>query len=387
MPYPPRAQGRARAALAALGAALLGVLACSACLANTPIVPLPPADPSSCVWDDAGRVVAIGDLHGDYEAFVAILRAKGLVDGGENPRWTGGTAHLVQIGDVMDRGKEARRIFVLLARLEKESAEAGGMVHFLPGNHEELNLAGLSLGYEDYVTIDQFRDFLPPASRDRHDRIVAGMNKEDREAYWKTLMSRQAEEGTGSEYCKTFQRTVGGWIIGHNVIIKINGVVFVHGGIGIADSRRSLESINAIYRRELLQASDGDIPGDRLFIFRENAPLWNRDFGNYGSSITEADVRQILSNLHARAIVVGHTPTSAASAKRFGGLVWSIDSGISATYGSQLTALEFFGAGEPVLKGVERHAPKEHPDVRRPLPGGLGDLFLRLRLASGASDA
>jgi len=70
------------------------------------------------------RVVAVGDLHGAYDAFVAILQGTSLL--GPDLSWTGGKAHLVQIGDVLDRGDGARKIFDLIRRLEGEAEAAGG---------------------------------------------------------------------------------------------------------------------------------------------------------------------------------------------------------------------------------------------------------------------
>ena len=51
-------------------------------------------------------IVAIGDVHGAYDNFVQVLQMAGLVD--EDARWVGGTTHLVQTGDVLDRGKSLR---------------------------------------------------------------------------------------------------------------------------------------------------------------------------------------------------------------------------------------------------------------------------------------
>jgi len=52
------------------------------------------------------RIVAIGDVHGDYDAFVSLLRDTGIID--QKSRWTGGKNHLVQTGDVLDRGLDSR---------------------------------------------------------------------------------------------------------------------------------------------------------------------------------------------------------------------------------------------------------------------------------------
>jgi len=45
-------------------------------------------------WQNVERIVAIGDVHGDYEQFATLLRQSGLID--ENNAWTGGANHLVQ---------------------------------------------------------------------------------------------------------------------------------------------------------------------------------------------------------------------------------------------------------------------------------------------------
>ena len=47
------------------------------------------------------RIVAVGDLHGDYSAWIDIARGAGLIDG--RGRWAGGRTTLVQLGDVPDR--------------------------------------------------------------------------------------------------------------------------------------------------------------------------------------------------------------------------------------------------------------------------------------------
>ena len=60
------------------------------------------------------RVVAVGDIHGGYDAFVAILREAQLLD--RRDRWIGGRAVLVQTGDVLDRGADSRKALDLLRR-------------------------------------------------------------------------------------------------------------------------------------------------------------------------------------------------------------------------------------------------------------------------------
>ena len=92
------------------------------------------------VWTGIDRVVAIGDVHGDCDQLVALLRSAGLIDAQE--KWCGGKTHLVQTGDLLDRGPDSRRAMDLLMRLEGEAISAGGELHLLIGNHEAMNLYG-----------------------------------------------------------------------------------------------------------------------------------------------------------------------------------------------------------------------------------------------------
>src|SRR5690349_1766149 len=86
------------------------------------------------------RIVAIGDVHGAGEAFVSILQRVGLIDA--QKRWSGGTAVLVQTGDLLDRGQDVRQVMDLLMALESQAEAAGGRVQALLGNHEVMNLIG-----------------------------------------------------------------------------------------------------------------------------------------------------------------------------------------------------------------------------------------------------
>ena len=86
------------------------------------------------------RIVAVGDVHGDFGAFVSVLRDAGVIDA--KNKWIGGKTHLVQTGDVLDRGPDSRKVMDLLQALEKQAPKAGGRVHSLLGNHEVMNMYG-----------------------------------------------------------------------------------------------------------------------------------------------------------------------------------------------------------------------------------------------------
>lgn len=85
------------------------------------------------------RVVAVGDLHGDLSAARALATQAGLLDG---DAWIGGTAILVQLGDVIDRGPESMATYDFLARLQTMARRRRGEVVRLVGNHELALLEG-----------------------------------------------------------------------------------------------------------------------------------------------------------------------------------------------------------------------------------------------------
>lgn len=92
------------------------------------------------------RLVALGDVHGDYDKASAALIHAGLM----HPRtgaWSGGETTLVQTGDLVDRGHQDKEVLDLFMRLEQEALAVGGKVVVLVGNHEDMVIHGR----EDYV--------------------------------------------------------------------------------------------------------------------------------------------------------------------------------------------------------------------------------------------
>src|SRR3984957_12772383 len=62
-----------------------------------------------------GSVIAIGDVHNNFDGFVAILRRPGLTD--QHNHWTGGNTTFVQVGDLLDRGPKPREVMDLMMAL------------------------------------------------------------------------------------------------------------------------------------------------------------------------------------------------------------------------------------------------------------------------------
>ena len=109
-------------------------------VASLALVPPSSAEENTCGITGVRRVVAVGDVHASYDSFVKVLTMARLLDG--SGHWAGGKGVLVQVGDVLDRGVQARPVLDLLMRLEKEARQAGGRVIVLLGNHEVMNILG-----------------------------------------------------------------------------------------------------------------------------------------------------------------------------------------------------------------------------------------------------
>lgn len=331
----------------------------------TPFLPAispSPRAPASrqCIWEGVEKIIAIGDLHGDYEHFVTILKDEkiNLVD--EKLHWIGGKTHLVQIGDVLDRGDKAKDIFNLIKSLEKEAAEAGGMVHMLIGNHEEINIMGYYFDYPDYWTIAQFLDFLPDDYKKKKEREFKKRTEDSGniDAEWLKLMK---EPGEGRDnYNMNFNWLYGRWIAEeHNAVIKINDTVFVHGGISEKYSTWKLKDINNLYYKEFQDhfRREDQVENYRAkIIFNPEGPLWYRDLAVWAEQPFASQVNKILANLGAKQIVIAHTPIIRDVPSRFGYKVWFVDTGISSAYrraGGFLSALIIENGKRP-----ERRTPK-----------------------------
>ena len=127
-------------------------------LCSLAIRPLATAAPPP---DSIAPLIAIGDVHGDFDDFCAILRKVGLID--EQHRWTGGKTVFVQTGDLIDRGPKPREVMDLVMSLQEQASNSGGQVVALLGNHEVMNL----MGDLRYVTAENFASFADKESEIR----------------------------------------------------------------------------------------------------------------------------------------------------------------------------------------------------------------------------
>jgi hypothetical protein len=334
---------------------------------------LAPFDAGEAMAQPSQRIVAVGDLHGDWEAWQAIARAAGLIDA--RGRWSGGAATLVQLGDVPDRGPDTLKIIRHLQSLQRQAARKGGRVIALVGNHEAMNV----IGDLRYVHPGEYRAFATSASARLRERYF-----EANRANIAAQLRRQSPDLSDAQVRDAYLAAtplgmiehrlawapdgeVGRWVLGNPTVVKLGDTLLVHGGLSAEYGALPLAEINRrvaddLRRREQAPSS---ILSDPL------GPLWYRGNVARGTAAAggdaapapaqlpaarpsiEAELDGVLRTQGAVRLVIGHTPSLAGVQIDHGGKLVRADTGISRHYGGTLGWVEIVG-GKVVARSVAR---------------------------------
>lgn len=307
------------------------------------------------------RIVAIGDLHGDNDAWLAIARAARLIDA--KGRWVGGNTTLVQNGDIVDRGPDSLKIIKLLQKLQREAPKRGGKVIVLVGNHEAMMMTR-DFRYVHPGEIAAFADKQSEARREK----VYETNKEAIVAAYRKTTPNIAEVAVRSAWMRTKplgmleyefawspQGDLGKWALGNPAVVKLGDTLFVHGGISAAYAPLPVDEIN----RQVVAALKAQDEGPTAIINHPQGPLWYRGLIERGGGdeattapipagataplTIEQEIDLILKNYGVKRIVVGHTPSLEGIIEGAGGKLWRIDSAISRAYNGVPSYLEIVG--------------------------------------------
>jgi hypothetical protein len=358
----------------------------------------PPAPPTlaqaPAPHDNSARIVAIGDIHGDADAFVGLLRRLQLID--EKSAWSGGRTVLVQTGDFTDRGAKVRAAMDLLMALERQAPAAGGRVHVLMGNHEAMNLLGELRDVTDAI----YASFADAKSEQRREQAY--------KQYVSLTQARAREIGSRApkpqpkdawlaahppgfiEYREALgpDGIYGKWLRSRDAVLKLGDTIFLHGGLSPDVASKSIEEINEQVRREIKTWDDGvqRMEQHRLIrpfftvqeivnaaqaelqrvaailqqgdeeklarldrqlvvtlqtllgvpkwsVLEPNGPLWFRGYATWTESEGAPLISQVLASLGASRVVVGHTILKGMRiTPRFDGKVVLIDTGMLSSH-------------------------------------------------------
>lgn len=270
----------------------------------------------------ADRIVAIGDLHGDFSATERAFLLAGAID--EKGHWIGGPLVVVQTGDQLDRGDDERQIIDFLRRLVVEAEAAGGALIVLNGNHETMNVSGDFR----YVTEKAQKSF-----DDMRNRKLSAA------AFPPHLRGRAQAFLPGGGAAKLLSE--------RRVIVMVGDSVFVHGGLLPAHVEYGIERINL----ETQAWMRGERPAPPEPIVHDDGPVWTRQYAPEAPSPAACEaLASTLAALGARRLVVGHSVQKGGIAFGCKGQVVRIDVGLSKYYGDHaVQVLEIQGTDAKVL--------------------------------------
>lgn len=287
------------------------------------------------------EIIAIGDIHGAYEAFVTALKNMEVID--DELNWAAGKKHFVSLGDMIDRGADSRKVMDLLIKLQEQAAKAGGKVHVVLGNHEVMNLKGDLR----YVSKPEYLAFAKDESSDQR----KAQYKKFLEVY-RAKDSKKVRAQFEAAFPKGYFAYVdafradghyGKWILSLPFVIQINDQLFAHGGLSESVANKSLQDINQELRdtinrylsswdkiqsrsktmfyppfkeRFRLVEKLGRGVDNRQFTRTENSllfsqmgPTWYRGNAVCHPYYESDKLGSILKSLEVTRLWVGHTPT------------------------------------------------------------------------------
>jgi len=288
----------------------------------SPLWPLRPVVsaplPTVSRFPSTSRTVAVGDIHGDFDALLRVLRLARVVDA-RTTEWCGGDTTLVLIGDVLDRGSQERECLELIRQLKVQARAAGGRCITLLGNHEVLNVAGITI-YASEAGQAQF-------GKSRADAFRPGGE-------------------LANEYAATWP-----------VACIVGDTAFVHGGLTPSlSSDAGLDAVNAAAVR-WLRAED-PLPPKMLLPFDGSlSPLWTREIGEPAPTADAcSSLGSALASLGGvKRVVVGHTVQEEGITSACDERVWRIDVGLSgAMRSAPPQALEVARDGSVRILGERR---------------------------------
>jgi hypothetical protein len=240
------------------------------------------------------KVIAISDLHGEYDHTVNILKAASVID--DRRRWIWGEGHLVVVGDIFDRGDKVTECLWLCYRLEQEARAVGGRVHILLGNHEHMVLSG-----DDRYINDKYLKGIVAKSRIDHEDLFGP------------------------------DMVLGQWLRSKHAGITINDVLYVHAGIhrSLIDSGLTVAALNDRVRQYLdLSSAQYRFSDKARFVYGGNGPLWYRGLWDeregYYPKASADDIAAILDFYDVTTMVVGHTNIDSVTA-HYDGRVIGVD--------------------------------------------------------------
>jgi hypothetical protein len=271
------------------------------------------------------RIVAVGDLHGDFDATRRALRLAGAIDAQDN--WSGGSLVLVQTGDQLDRGDQEVAILALFEKISAQAEQAGGKVYVLNGNHEIMNVQGdfryvSQLGFKRFAELHlsgqpsslSLLSKMPDFAKPRAAAFLPGG------PYALKLAERQS-------------------------VLVLGDTVFAHGGVHPAHVDYGIDKLNQDYQNWL----KGQLPALPELLTNDQSPIWSRAYSSPQTAPDCVSLKQTLTKMGLKRMVLGHSVQKKINSA-CDNQVWRIDVGMAKSYGGPIQVLEIQGSSLRVLE-------------------------------------
>lgn len=238
------------------------------------------------------KVAALSDLHGQYDLMLKLFKNNNIIDA--NGDWSFENGHMVITGDVFDRGDKVIEILWFLYKLEQQAKEQGGALHLLLGNHETMVF-----------------------------------NADLRYLHPKYLKTAELLNVSYEQLFTVQDSVLGNWLRNKNVLIKLNNILYAHGGFHpeLMTAKLSLTDINNLFKDNFIKAElDSPRDGWGRSLHKSNGPIWYRGYFKEDGASAQ-DIDNLLTYFDVKHIAVGHTSQKTIET-RFNKKIIALDSSI-----------------------------------------------------------
>ncbi len=381
--------------------------------------------------DTPERVVTFGDVHGAYPELVQLLVETGVIDAETN--WVGGKTQLVSLGDLIDRGRDSRKVVELLMKLEQQATAAGGAVHVVLGNHEVM----VMIGDWRYISKPEYTAFAADETSTQRQALL-DRYRADHPDLGEDEVLRAVEKDfppgfLGLQHAYSPSGELGAWLLEQPFLLRINDSLYMHGGISAeiaeksvaavnqdnkAELRRYLELVESLRAQGILspavdfwdrrvhlntqaEAAIAAQPKQRpawfeqfleladlegAFLFSPASPIWYRGSSFCHPFSESFNTERMLKRTNTRRVVVGHTPNPSGAVERMDGLVLRMDTGMLRSAYRGRPAILVEQGGERFVQYLDQ--PGQHQPIiedRRMTPQlwGMSDAEMESLLGRG----
>ncbi|ORX72572.1 Metallo-dependent phosphatase [Anaeromyces robustus] len=261
------------------------------------------------------RIVAVGDIHGDYNQLVSILRNAKLIN--KKNKWIGYDSILVQMGDLVDRGSDTKKVLDLMIDIREQAKRKGGKVNVILGNHE----TNIMQGYYLYTYICDLMEF-------------------------GTLEDRKKAFSLNHKYGNFLRKEM-------EPVIIIDDILFTHGGLikkyaelGIDNLNKKIHNIlmETPYDFSLYDKGENSTEPIVSDLMMDDGPTWSRRYTSFKPDEEKEacdELSEVLKMTNTTRMVVGHTVQKDGLIKtKCDNKLVVVDIGITASYGSHFGYLE-----------------------------------------------